>query len=648
MAEELHGNSIMKKTWCIINQNDEINSFKNLYKDFKYTPSFLTITPEAFFSLQNSKYDCKNPYEFVSKDQLNNLSEKNFNLANSITKKMDSWLHDTHPELPKLFNPFYAIEHSVKNFSDSIAFTLAEISGLCDKEKAEELIYLSNDNDTHHINPLNKNRYFSLKPLDKYVSSLVLDESEWWSDLGITTMPYYKNNIPENVNNINNWKTKISNRINHNRIDVLKQFRYKIPKSIFKNKDQRLLVIGKADNVIPFLIYSIDSNNSKLDWWVRDTYSPVSFPNLQTINLKNSNINNINFSGNQIPYDLLKDLIIEHKQLPIVNILYKNFQSFYLNRIPYLLSLYLKAQFYFKKYKPIAIISGTTDPDRIQIIHQASRDYNIPLISFQHGGAYGYTETKWIQLSDLRADIYAAYGGKSCEYIREFAQTVNMPTKFVNVGWENGRKLSENIKSFNQDKKNHNSIINIIYVPTGMMGDNRYGPNHDQMHDTKYCLEQIEIIKTLSQIPNTEITVKLHYKDKISNPVEKFINSSLFKNIKVLKYSNFVDLLNNADVIIIDCPTTVIIEALASYKNIIYINLNIVKFTNDGERLLKESVLWIEKDKYWENNLRKSVNEIKQLPKDKIINSNFMKHYADIDFKPENIWNLINQESVKL
>ena len=148
---------------------------------------------------------------------------------------------------------------------------------------------------------------------------------------------------------------------------------------------------------------------------------------------------------------------------------------------------------------------------------------------------------------------------------------------------------------------------------------------------------------TLSKIPNTETTVKLHYKDKIENPIENFIINSNFTNVKVVKYCNFVELLNEADVIIIDCPTTVIIESLASCKNVIYINLNIVKFTNEGETLLKESVLWIEKNKNWKNDLQKSINKFDQLSKNNTIKNSFMQHYANTNFTPENIWNLISK-----
>ena len=520
---------------------------------------------------------------------------------------------------------------------------------LCIKENVKELTYVTeahNDEYIHYINETNKNRYFSIRPIGPNVTSLVLDQDKWWNELGINTVPIYLKKLKSNISSKPKIKNKISNLINPNRIDLIKQFTYRIPRSILNNKEDRVLVIGQADNVIPFLLHSINLNISKLDWWVRDTFNPVNFPTFKSINFKRSNSTSINFTPGNIPNHLLNDLITVNNQKPLINILYKCFKSFYKYRIPYLLSLYLKAESYFKTYQPIAIISGTTDPDRIQIIHQAAKNYEIPLISFQHGGAYGYTETKWIQLSDLRADMYAAYGEKSCEYIEQFAKSLNMSTKLIDIGWENGKQISEKANSSKQ--LNKKSCRNIIYVPTGMMGDNRYGPNHDQMHDIKYCLEQIEIIQTLSKIPNTETTVKLHYKDKIENPIENFIINSNFTNVKVVKYCNFVELLNEADVIIIDCPTTVIIESLASYKNVIYINLNIVKFTTEGETLLKESVLWIEKNKNWKDNLQKSINKFDQLPTDKPVKNSFMQHYANTNFTPENIWNLINEDTLKI
>ena len=108
-----------------------------------------------------------------------------------------------------------------------------------------------------------------------------------------------------------------------------------------------MLVIGQADNVIPFLLHSINSNISKLDWWVRDTFDPVNFPTFKSINFKRSNSTSINFKPGNIPNHLLNDLITVNNQKPLINILYKCFKSFYKYRIPYLLSLYLKAESYF-------------------------------------------------------------------------------------------------------------------------------------------------------------------------------------------------------------------------------------------------------------------------------------------------------------
>jgi len=651
MAAGLLGKLIMNNSWCVVNQYNEFNLFETQYMSKVENPSFLTNTPEAFFSLENSKKNYRSPHNFVTKKQLNYISEKNFNFTKLITKTMDNWFHEMHPQVPNSFNPFYSIEHGVKNFIDSLAFTIKELQELCIKENVKEITYVTeaqNNEYIHYINETNKNRYFSIRPIGPNVTSLVLDQDKWWNELGINTVPLYLKKLKSNITPKPKLKNKISNLINPNRIDLIKQFTYRIPRSILSNKEDRVLVIGQADNVIPFLLHSINSNISKLDWWVRDTFDPVNFPTFKSINFKRSNSTSINFKPGNIPNHLLNDLITVNNQKPLINILYKCFKSFYKYRIPYLLSLYLKAESYFKTYQPIAIISGTTDPDRIQTIHQAAKINKIPLISFQHGGAYGYTETKWMQLSDLRADIYAAYGEKSCEYIQEFAKSLNMPTKLINIGWQNGKEISKKRNYSKQLKSNHKTCKKIIYVPTGMMGDNRYGPNHDQMHDTKYCLEQIEIIQILSKTPNTETIVKLHYKDKIANPIEDFIKNSNFTNIKVIKYCNFVELLNEADIVIIDCPTTVIIESLASCKNVIYINLNIVKFTNEGETLLKESVLWIEKNKDWKNNLQKSINKFDHLSKDNTIGNSFLQHYASTNFTPENIWNLINKDTLKI
>ncbi|MBN18046.1 MAG: hypothetical protein CL758_00980 [Chloroflexi bacterium] len=632
----------MTITCYVINDNQELNLFKKDCSRNNMSPLYLTISPESYFSLQGTDNNYKSPHEFVTKKQLNKISENNFKLAKLIVNKMEVWLHENHPEIPDAFKPFYSIEHGIKNFIDSIAFTLKELTNLCSSENIEEIIYCTNNPGSkyiHYINENNKDRYFSIRPIGVNISSLVLDQSEWWNALGIKTIPIYNQNLKINPKKVT-IKNKITQLFNPNRIDLFKQLINKAPKLLLSLKSQRVLVIGQADNIKPFLSYSINTKKIKIDWWVRDTSDPVNFPTLQNINLQYIG-SKTNFKDKEIPKNLFDDLRSDNIKIPILNVIYKSLNNFYKYRIPYLLSLYVKAQSYFKNYQPICILSGTTDPDRIQIVHQAAKSFRIPLIAFQHGGAYGYTETKWIQLSDLRADIYAAYGQKSSEYIKEFAQSIGMPTKSVNIGWKN-RKHVQKKSIHNKLNEIKNLPINIIYVPTGMMGDNRYGPDHDQMHDVKYCLEQIEIINALTSISNTNITVKLHYKDKIPNPIENFIKNSKLPNLKVLKNCNFTDLIDEADVIIIDCPTTVIIESLACEKKVIYIDLDIVKFTKDGEEIIKESVLWIKKDHQLKENLQKNITKISHI-NGNFVHDEFMKQYANTEFKPQNIWNIINK-----
>ena len=55
MAAGLLGKLIMNNSWCVVNQYNEFNLFETQYMSKVENPSFLTNTPEAFFSLENSE-----------------------------------------------------------------------------------------------------------------------------------------------------------------------------------------------------------------------------------------------------------------------------------------------------------------------------------------------------------------------------------------------------------------------------------------------------------------------------------------------------------------------------------------------------------------------------------------------------------------
>jgi len=184
----------------------------------------------------------------------------------------------------------------------------------------------------------------------------------------------------------------------------------------------------------------------------------------------------------------------------------------------------------------------------------------------------------------------------------------------------------------------------VLYAPTGLKGDLRYGPNHS-LHSTAYCLHTIQVVQALSRLPDTCVLVKLHYKDKIANPVEGWIQQQANSNIRGLKQMGFAGVLPWADIVVLDLPTTTLIEAMAEAKRVVYLHPDIFKLTTDGEALLKKTVAWVDMTPGWEEALCHTVIQALRTPAPDPVENAFLAAYASLNFQPERLWEILVDES---
>jgi hypothetical protein len=176
-----------------------------------------------------------------------------------------------------------------------------------------------------------------------------------------------------------------------------------------------------------------------------------------------------------------------------------------------------------------------------------------------------------------------------------------------------------------------------MYVPTSLGGEIRYGPDRGY-HDTQYCLEQVRVIESLRQIPDVIIVVKFHPKDATDNPIERWVHQLGDDSVHVLVGGRLPEALAQSDLVVLDCPTTTLLEVMAMASRLVYLHLGILKWTPEGESLMRETAPWVDVTPGWEARLGKAVvqalDEPAPIPRD----NRFMDAYASLDFQPELVW----------
>ena len=176
-----------------------------------------------------------------------------------------------------------------------------------------------------------------------------------------------------------------------------------------------------------------------------------------------------------------------------------------------------------------------------------------------------------------------------------------------------------------------------MYVPTGLGGELRYGPDRGY-HDTEYCLEQVNVIEALRRVPDAVVMVKLHPKDRITNPIERWVRRLDDDRVQVLVGNRLPEVLERSDLVVLDCPTTTLLEVMAMASRLVYLHLGLLKWTPNGESLMRKSASWVDVTPGWETRLGEAVVQALDEPAMEPRANPFLEAYASLDFRPELVW----------
>jgi len=627
---------LAENIWTIIQSPAEVQLAIKLKESTDENVSFLTTTAAAHFELMKYQVEFIDLYEFLTTQEYNKISRANHDIVKNMTQSLDSIVHEQCKKLSPYFLPFEAFEPELKKFVDTASFYSTQLTNFCSIKEPTK-IYFWNDINIERIDA----DYLDMSQQNSRIISYLLQD-KWWETKGVITINIPLNKKPATVVKLS-WGDRIKNFINPNRIDILRFFGFPTqPLPTFKSS--RVLVVGKCDNLLDFLNPITDQNKMNLDWWRHFDFSPITKNQLLPISIDRFDIkdSDLPLLNNQFVNQILAG--IDKDILPITKVISQKIREYWIHNRSNILLIYLRATSYFQKYKPVATLCGTADTYHHQIMRQASQAQKVPFISFQHGGAYGYVETEWIKLSDLRADYYAGFGPAGCRYLNDLSRNSDNKAKALPLGWHYGKKVADKTISkllLEDQTAPLPKPSKILYIPTGLTGNMRYGPNHD-LDDTEYCIKQIAIIETILQIPNIELTVKIHPKDLNPNPIPGWIDEKNNPRLKVTNTGILTEILEEIDLAILDVPTTALIEIFATGTPLIYLDLGIMKWVDEAKNLFCKTNPWIEIKTGWQENLTKTTSEI--LPnqtRNPYLNP-FLDEYASLYYEPQVFWENIS------
>jgi hypothetical protein len=230
-----------------------------------------------------------------------------------------------------------------------------------------------------------------------------------------------------------------------------------------------------------------------------------------------------------------------------------------------------------KTHSPCAVLCSTKSNFSDHLTAHIAQKTGIPVISWQHGAAgfFKYPLLKYVEIDDSNVHLVWGEGVKD-EIGKEFP---GIPCKIVSVG---SFPLNNKAGRCN-DKKTGKSL----YVTTNYFHNSLYVGYDHRIQDIEFWETQKGIINLLGSV-SSDVVVKLHPGFSQCSQVSEFIQDRRFNRITLVKDNpSFISLLHSSDIIIIDLPSTTLLQAIASGK-IVFVLLKYLTLTDTAERLLKK------------------------------------------------------------
>lgn len=207
-----------------------------------------------------------------------------------------------------------------------------------------------------------------------------------------------------------------------------------------------------------------------------------------------------------------------------------------------------------------------------------ARAHKIPVLTWQHGAAGPHKAPILFFVELMNADIHLCWGTGVLEWIKTDPQNF-FKTPSIAVGSSELEKMYFARDSYRRD-------FDALYVTSTYFGNNYYVSIQYQQADTSFWNTQQKIIKILGE-SNKKVKIRLSPSQQ-NDHIHDFISSRGYDNLNTdMSGFTYVDLVKRSDVIIIDLPSTTLLQAIALRKTV-FVLLKHIKLTDEAVRMLKK------------------------------------------------------------
>ncbi len=278
-----------------------------------------------------------------------------------------------------------------------------------------------------------------------------------------------------------------------------------------------------------------------------------------------------------------------------------------------------------KKIKALLIFAGVDFCS--YVVKQYCRKKNIRVLSWQHGAEW--FDKRMSQRNDLlnlvSCDSMLVYGDAVKKGYASSPLAKEEKCQVVSVGMPSLNKLMAISPAAPEEK------MRILWVYGGYYKNSWYCGFSPPQSDGIYYQEQMVILQNILELEKkykqVSVTVKL-YNSAVFNPpwVNELANREKIRT--VIEKPSFVDLLPQHDLVIVDSPTTTLLQAVAT-KLPVFVLMSVIRWPDEAISLLRKRAYCAESAE----ELMKALNRFLEngTRSFDVNNEDFLKQYATHD-----------------
>jgi hypothetical protein len=233
-----------------------------------------------------------------------------------------------------------------------------------------------------------------------------------------------------------------------------------------------------------------------------------------------------------------------------------------------------------RKRKPHAIITATHTTACENLLCRIASHHNIPVITWQHG-SQGFANAPMVYYEELmNTHVYLCFG-RGVKEMFEQDPFNHFDSRIVEVGSYELENLDKKMQVPPSKSKT------VLYATNNYYTNISYISPETLLHDIDFWATQKKIIRVLGE-NKTESILKLHPTQYPEQHFTGFVSANRYSTIKIVKdQTKFSALLDNSDIVIIDFPSTVLLQAIAA-KKVVFVLLKHQKLSGLATDLLKK------------------------------------------------------------